>query len=162
MAGSPLKRARREAAGTAPARVFHDESYIMKLQAERAKVPQRESIVKKVMVDVLGAKRYTRLCTLNSQEIDEIEQFVLASEMSDLKALMQSDRAPVYLKSLISAIFTDMKNGHSRTVDMLRDRQYGAISQKLELSGKDGMPITNVQMSADDARRLLEEINANC
>lgn len=164
MAGTPIKRARREAGlMKAPSAPPRDSTRIMKIQAEReAQNVHPPSNIRKVMVDVLGERRFEQMRTLTDMEVNEVEQFVLSSEVSDLKALMQADKTPIYLKSLISAIFTDMKNGNSRTVETLRDRQYGSIAQRLEVSGQDGMPIANVQMTADDARRMLAEINANC
>lgn len=143
--------------------VPQDRTGVMRVQAEMAAQNQQEpSGIHKVMVDVLKERRMACLHPLSDAEIDEVEQVVLACEMSDLKALMQADKVPVYLKGLISAIFTDMKNGTSRTIETLRERQYGAIARRLEITGQDGMPISNVQMTAQDARKMLEEINASC
>lgn len=166
MAGTPIKRAKREAAaaGLCPARAIPpDRTTIMRVQAQLAQQQSSEpSKIHKVMVDVLKERRMSRLRPLSDAEIDEVEQMVLACEVSDLKALMQADNVPIYLKGLISAIFTDMKNGASRTIETLRERQYGAIARRLEITGQDGLPMTSVQMTAQDARKMLEEINANC
>lgn len=167
MAGSPIKRARREAEAAAGRQIAQkpavDTYGVMRLQSQMvSQGPQEPSGIHKVMVDVLHEKRMSRLKPLSDAEIDEVEQVVLACEVSDLKALMQADVVPVYMKGLISAIFTDMKNGVSRTVETLRERQYGSIARRLEITGQDGMPISSVQMTADDARRMLAEINASC
>lgn len=139
--------------------------YVMKRQSvwlsEHPEVNE-ESAIRKVFVDVLGKSRHADARILSQSEIDEAELLILSCEVADLKALMQADETPIYIKGLISAIFTDMKNGNSRTIESLRDRQYGGIAQRLEISGRDGAPINNVQISAEDARKMIAEINASC
>lgn len=67
-------------------------------------------------------------------EINTIERQVLQLELADLQLIAKAEKTPAYLKTLALAIIVDMKNGKTTTVDRLRDRQYGAAKQELEVS----------------------------
>lgn len=72
---------------------------------------------------------------LTKDEVNTIEKQVLQLELSDLQLVAKADSTPAYLKALAMAIIIEMKNGKTSTVDKLRDRQYGAINQKMDVTG---------------------------
>ena len=72
---------------------------------------------------------------LTKDEVNTIEKQVLQLELSDLQLVAKADSTPAYLKALAMAIIIEMKNGKTSTVDRLRDRQYGAINQKMDVTG---------------------------
>jgi hypothetical protein len=57
-----------------------------------------------------------------------------------LKTLASWPDANSYAKGLAMAILFDLKNGNTKTIDKLRERQFGKAVQKVELTGKDGTP----------------------
>lgn len=72
---------------------------------------------------------------LSRCEIDTIERQVLQLELADLQLIAKAEKTPAYLKTLAIAVLIDMKNGKTATVDRLRDRQYGAVKQDVEVNG---------------------------
>lgn len=91
-------------------------------------------------------------------EIDYIEQTVLTLTLSELQLIAKEDKTPAYMKTLAVAIITDMKNGRTDTVGKLRSRQYGDIKQQVEVTGKDGAPLMQQNMTQEQAKELLKKI----
>ena len=96
---------------------------------------------------------------LTKAEIDTIERVSLTMTTDDLRAIAKNADAPAYLKSLVIAIAMEMSQGRTSTVEKLRDRQFGATAQNVQLMGKDGKPLLhNVQIEIiDKAEDLPEE-----
>lgn len=81
----------------------------------------------------LGKKRAKQLAPFTREEVDTWEQRILCASSAELAALAKWDECPSYAKNLAMSILYDIKNGRTNTIDKLRDRQYGAVTQKVEL-----------------------------
>jgi hypothetical protein len=90
---------------------------------------------------ILGRKKAKKFYQLNETEVNEWEAAVLAMTVSELKSLAGWEDAGSYAKGLAISILFDMKNGSTKTLDKLRERQYGKAVQKVELTGRDGRPL---------------------
>jgi hypothetical protein len=87
---------------------------------------------------ILGKKRAKKFYQLNEAEVNEWEAAILTMTTNELKALASWEDANSYAKGLAISILFDMKNGNTKTLDKLRERQFGKAVQKVELTGKDG------------------------
>jgi hypothetical protein len=53
-----------------------------------------------------------------------------------------------------------MKSGNTKTLDKLRERQFGKAIQKVELTGKDGADLMPARvLSKAEAKELFENLN---
>ncbi|MCL1932351.1 MAG: DUF5681 domain-containing protein [Candidatus Azobacteroides sp.] len=89
---------------------------------------------------VLGRKKAKKFYQLNETEINEWEAAILTMTTNELKALAIWEDCNSYAKGLAMGIIFDMKNGNTKTIDKLRERQFGKAVQKVELTGADGRP----------------------
>jgi len=99
-----------------------------------------QSRVPEALVAILGKKKAKRFYKLNETEINDWENSVITMTTTELKALVGWEDCNSYAKGLAMGILFDMKNGNTKTIDKLRERQFGKAIQKVELTGKDGMP----------------------
>lgn len=83
-------------------------------------------------------------CAINKTEAATWENIVFSMPFDDLKVLAQSSSTPTYPKGLAIALITDMKNGTTKTINKLREWQFGKVAQAIELSGqvKGAEPLT--------------------
>jgi hypothetical protein len=91
---------------------------------------------------VLGKKKAKEFYKLNVAEVNEWETTVLTMTASELKTLASWENANSYAKGLAISILFDMKSGNTKTLDKLRERQFGKTVQKVELTGADGRPFS--------------------
>ena len=137
-----------------PKGVSGNPSGLSKKVRERNRI---NNFVKKI----IGRSKVIQDQDMTKNEIDSIEQKMLAVSLSEAQLLAKADNSPLYMKNLAMAIIIDMKNGKTDTVDKLRERQYGKTVQRLEVTGKDGQPInmqnTMTQMEAKDFIKKLED-----
>jgi hypothetical protein len=105
---------------------------------------------------VLGKKKAKKFYQLNETEINEWEAAVLTMTANELKALAGWEDANSYAKGLAISILFDMKSGNTKTLDKLRERQFGKAIQKVELTGKDGTPLIPKEMMTEE--EILNEI----
>ncbi len=137
-----------------PKGVSGNPSGLSKKVRERNRI---NNFVKKI----IGRSKVIQDQDMTKNEIDSIEQKMLAVSLSEAQLLAKADNSPLYMKNLAMAIIIDMKNGKTDTVDKLRERQYGKTVQRLEVTGKDGQPInmqkTMTQTEAKDYIKKLED-----
>lgn len=95
---------------------------------------------------------------LTIDEINTIEKSVLSLELADLQLLAKMEETPAYMKTLAMAIIIDMKNGQTRTVDTLRNRQYGTPTQRMDLT-TGGQPLQQHEMTPDKAKKMIKELD---
>ncbi len=95
---------------------------------------------------------------LSIEEINTIEKSVLSLQLADLQLLAKMEETPAYMKTLAMAIIIDMKNGQTKTVDLLRSRQYGTPTQKMDLTSG-GQPIHQREMSPEQAKKVIAELD---
>jgi hypothetical protein len=98
---------------------------------------------------VLGKKKARKFYQLTECEINEWELTVLSMTANELKALASWEDANSYPKGLAISILFDMKNGNTKTIDKLRERQFGKAIQKVELTGADGRPLNPEPISIE-------------
>ena len=122
------------------------------------KVRERNRI-NKYIKNLIGRSKVIADQEMTKNEINSIEQKMLAVSLSEAQVLAKADDSPLYMKSLAMAIIIDMKNGKTDTVDKLRERQYGKIVQRFEVTGKDGQPIqTQKQMTQSEAKDFIKKL----
>jgi hypothetical protein len=109
---------------------------------------------------VLGKKKAKKFYQLNETEVNEWETAVLTMTAGELKALASWEDANIYAKGLAISILFDMKSGNTKTLDKLRERQFGKAVQKVELTGKDGADLIPARvLSKSEAKELLDSLN---
>lgn len=98
---------------------------------------------------------------LTDEEINTTERCVLEMGIKGLQAIAKDDETPAYMKALAMACITDMKAGRTNTVNMLRDRQYGAITKQVDVT-TGGVPIATQSLTPSEAKALLKKIEKEC
>lgn len=116
--------------------------------------------IKELLQQFLPKGKVKKSAALTIEEINTIEQSVLSLELSDLQTLAKADETPAYAKILAVAAIIDLKNGRTFTIDKLRDRQYGKVTDKLEITGKDGAELfKGIEVSDEQKNRLRQILN---
>lgn len=96
---------------------------------------------------------------MTPEEVNEWEQALLVLTKDELVLVAKSDPIPAYAKGLAVAILTDMKNGKTTTLAQLRERQYGAVKQKVEVTGANGQPLMQQkELTPKQAKSLIENV----
>jgi hypothetical protein len=90
---------------------------------------------------ILGKNKAKKFYRLSEMEINEWESAILTMTVNELKVLAGWEDANSYAKGLAISVLFDMKNGNTKTLDKLRERQFGKAVQKVELTGADGRPL---------------------
>ena len=107
-------------------------------------------ILKKALNKVNAAK-----LNMTLQEVESWEMALLTLPTSAIKAIVGNPETPTYVVNLGMAIISDIKNGRTSTIDKLRDRQFGKIADKVEITGADGADLfQNVTISTEQIDRL--------
>lgn len=116
--------------------------------------------VKILLQQILPKNKLKKSGALTLDEINTIEQSILALELSDLQVLAKADETPAYAKTLAMAAIIDMKNGKTSTMSLLMDRQYGKPQQNIDITsnGKtlEQVPLTRAEQ-AEYLKHLEEE-----
>lgn len=116
--------------------------------------------VKILLQQILPKNKLKKSGALTLEEINTIEQSILALELSDLQVLAKADETPAYAKTLAMAAIIDMKNGKTSTMSLLMDRQYGKPQQNIDITsnGKtlEQVPLTRAEQ-AEYLKHLEEE-----
>ena len=122
--------------------------------------PTKERRAKKLLRSVFG-EQAKKLYNLTQEELDEWDGLLISITTDQLKAIIQVDQAPAYLKAQAVAILTDMKNGRTTTVERLADRLYSRNKpRRVEVTGKDGADlITPRILTKDEAADFLDQLN---
>lgn len=95
---------------------------------------------------------------LTDTEIDGWDNLLLSISVDDMQTLVKADNVPAYARALMMSILTEMKNGQSKTMQAIRDRQHGKPI-KHELTGADGLPlIPERTLTPTEARQFLQDL----
>lgn len=113
--------------------------------------------VKALLKKVLPKDKLKKAEALSTWEITTIEKTVLALELADVQLLAKAEETPAYMKTLCMAIIIDMKNGMTKTVDLLRNRQYGTPHQNIDVTSG-GAPINQTQLTQEQAKAMLQKL----
>ena len=98
--------------------------------------------------------------SMTKAEVEEWEGKLITLCLEDLKKICKDPDAPTYAVNVAMAIITDIKNGRTITIDKLRDRRYGKVSDKLEITGKDGAELfKGIEVSDEQKNRLRQILN---
>ena len=109
----------------------------------------------------VGKKRAEATKMLNWAEIDEIELSVLSLGNKELNALIKGDDVPMYMKGLALAALHDAKNGRTKTIDLLRDRQFGAVKKEVDVT-TNGQSMNGQSLTPEEAKDFLKKIEESC
>lgn len=116
-----------------------------------------KSRVNEFLQSVLTVKQVKENTMLNDKEIDAIEQIVLSLDTKSLQSVAKSESAPAYLRTLAMAAIWDMKNGKTKTVDLLRDRQFGSVKKNVDVT-TNGQSMNERELSDKEARELIKRL----
>ena len=118
---------------------------------------RKKDRVKALLKEVLSKASLRKATALTNFEIDTIEQTVLALELPDLQLIAKYDKTPAYMKTLAMAMIIDMKNGQTKTVDLLRSRQYGTPKQNIDVTTA-GAPLNQTSLTQEQAKQLIADL----
>lgn len=73
---------------------------------------------------------------LDKDEVNQWEQSLLTLPMEAIQGIAKTDdpQIPMYAQALARAILADYKQGKMYAVDKLRDRQYGTVTAKADIT----------------------------
>ena len=117
--------------------------------------------VKELMEGLLTVKQVKENTNLEQRDIDAIEQIILSLDTPALQAIAKSEKTPVYMRTLAMAAMWDMKNGKTQTMNLLRDRQFGAVRKQVDVT-TNGESMVPQSMTPDEAKDLLKKIEESC
>ena len=113
---------------------------------------------KKAYETVMGRTLAKKFYNLTNRDIDEWDELILSASITDLQSLVKADNVPAYPRAMMMAILTEMKNGQSRTIEKLRDRQHGKAI-KHEITGANGEAlIPDHNLTPEQARDFLKKL----
>lgn len=115
--------------------------------------------VKDLLKVILSVPRLKKIENLSAEEIHTIEKAVMFCTLDDLKKVMKHKDVPAYFKTLINAAFNDIQNGKTVTMDKLRDRQYGPVTTKQDVTSNGETIQGGIQVEIIDRREQV--INAD-
>ena len=117
--------------------------------------------VKELLSTCLTKKQVQENTNLTATEIDFIESIILSLDIKALQQRAKSDATPAYMKTLAMAAILDMKNGRTRTMDLLRDRQFGSVKKTVDVT-TNGQSMNPVSMTPKEAKEMLKKIEESC
>ncbi len=97
---------------------------------------------------------------MSQTELRDWEETLMVATSNELTLICKADESPAYAKGIAFAILGDMKNGKTTTLDKLRDRVYGKLEQKVEVTGKGGEPLVqqNRQLTREEAQEFIRKL----
>lgn len=122
-----------------------------------------KSTAPEALVYLLGSKAKARkFYKLSKVDLDTWEQLLPSLTTDQLKLLAQWQQAPAFAAGMAYAMLRDMQKGSTATLDRIRDRQHGAVSKRVELTGADGVPLggDKVEISVEEARQIIRDLEA--
>lgn len=117
--------------------------------------------VKELLDGLLTVKQVKENTNLEERDINAIEQIILSLDTPALQAIAKSEKTPVYMRTLAMAAMWDMKNGKTQTMNLLRDRQFGAVKKQVDVT-TNGESMVPQSMTPDEAKDLLKRIEESC
>lgn len=122
--------------------------------------------VPKQLENIFGSKVKARnFLNLSNIEIDEWEKAVLSLAAPQLSKLAKWEDAPMYPRNLAIAIISDIKNGVTKTIDKLRDRQFGESKKQIDITtngsdiNKEAF-VLNFVSNPEDFKKIQEEVQS--
>lgn len=116
--------------------------------------------VPKQLAVLFSQKTAKKMDGLTELEIKTWDVQMLSMDASQLKTLIQWDKAPAYVKANAIAILFDMRNGKTTTVDKLREKIFGKDTQRMELTGAGGKDLIPARvLTKAEAADLLQSLD---
>ena len=113
--------------------------------------------VKELMNGLLTVKQVKENTNLNEHEINAIERIIMSLDTTALQAIAKSEKTPAYMRTLAMAAMWDMKNGKTNTMNLLRDRQFGAVKKTVDVT-TNGESMNSETLTMEEAGKFIEEI----
>lgn len=148
--------------GQAPANFERLKKYQFKPGHSGNPKGRPKSRVPDALARVMPRTKARKFSALTAGEVDEWEKALLNLNMKQLQELAKYEDAPAYPRGLAVAILYDIKNGSTKTVEKLRERQYGTPVQRMELTGAEGDDLFQKPVTPDEAKQLLADLEATC
>lgn len=117
--------------------------------------------IRELMEGLLTVKQISENTNLDERDIEAIEMAILSFDTPALQAIAKSEKTPVYMRTLAMAAMWDMKNGKTGTINLLRDRRFGAVKKQVDVT-TNGESMVPQSMTPDEARALLKRIEESC
>lgn len=117
---------------------------------------KQKNRVTELLENCLTIKQIKANTNLSTDEINAIEKIVLSLDLKSLQAVAKCDSTPAYMKTLAMAAILDMKNGRTKVMDLLRDRQFGAVKKNVDVT-TNGMSVAQ-SLTPNEAREMLKQI----
>ena len=116
---------------------------------------------RELLNELLTVKQVKENTMLDDKEIDAIETIIMSMGLPELQAIAKSEKAPAYMITLARAAMWDMKNGKTHTMNLLRDRQFGAVKKQVDVT-TNGESMLPQSMTPDEAKEMLKRIEESC
>lgn len=108
---------------------------------------------------LLGSKaKARRFYKLGKADLAAWDELLLSLDFDKIKLLVQMNDAPIYAKNMAMAIAKDMQAGKTTTIDRIRERLWGKAVQRLELTGANGAPLSGKELTMDEARAIIADL----
>lgn len=118
----------------------------------------------RILRAIVKNKTMKGLEVLTKDEIKTCDKWVLSMTTTQAAELVKRDDIPTYLRTLLAAVLSDMKNGRTVTIDRLRDRYIGDVkTTRIEGGMQEAVapPITlNFTASTEEQTKIVSQIEA--
>lgn len=118
----------------------------------------------RILRAIVKNKTMKGLEVLTKDEIKTCDKWVLSMSTTQAAELVKRDDIPTYLRTLLAAVLSDMKNGRTATIDRLRDRYIGDVkTTRIEGGVQEAVapPITlNFTASTEEQTKIVSQIEA--
>nr|DAJ68887.1 MAG TPA: hypothetical protein [Caudoviricetes sp.]DAS62457.1 MAG TPA: hypothetical protein [Caudoviricetes sp.] len=118
----------------------------------------------RILRAIVKNKTMKGLEVLTKDEIKTCDKWVLSMTTTQAAELVKRDDIPTYLRTLLAAVLSDMKNGRTVTIDRLRDRYIGDVkTTRIEGGVQEAVapPITlNFTASTEEQTKIVSQIEA--
>ena len=118
---------------------------------------RKKNRIPDLLAECIGRKKAQMTEELTNIEINTIESIILTLDLKSLQAVAKNDATPAYMKTLAMAAILDMKNGKTRTMDLLRDRQHGPVKKQVDVT-TNGQSMAGQSMTPKEAKEMLDAI----
>lgn len=118
----------------------------------------------RILRAIVKNKTMKGLEVLTKDEIKTCDKWVLSMTTTQAAELVKRDDIPTYLRTLLAAVLSDMKNGRTATIDRLRDRYIGDVkTTRIEGGAQEATapPITlSFTASTEEQTKIVSQIEA--
>lgn len=132
--------------------------YWQKGQSGNPKGRPKDRVKAALKVIMKSKKAMQEHTDMSLTEVNDWERLILSLTRKQLEHLGALENLPVYPVLLIKAIMGDFKHGKTSTVDSIRDRQFGALAKRIELTGAGGEALMPRELSVKEAKDFIDNL----